>query len=68
MGASLAKMLREQGGRCALCNGALDIADANTDHRLPRSRGGRDVDSNKQATHRDCNTAKGNALIPGGLQ
>lgn len=58
--ARLQRLLDENGWRCGLCRGpVLDIADANLDHILPRSRGGRATLDNLQPAHITCNTLRG---------
>ena len=53
-------LLDAHGWRCALCRGPVaDIADANLDHIVPRSAGGRATLDNLQPTHIMCNTLRG---------
>ena len=56
----LAKLLRQQKNRCALCDNLLDDETATIDHIKPLSRGGAKRDpANLQATCPACNRLKG---------
>jgi 5-methylcytosine-specific restriction endonuclease McrA len=57
---------------CAWCGDPIDLTlsgnhplGPSVDHILPRAQGGRDVPSNLQPMHRRCNTARGQAPLPG---
>lgn len=53
--------LEEQQGYCPICGKAIPQGKgaSHTDHRLPRSRGGTDDESNIQAVCASCNRRKG---------
>lgn len=44
---------------CGLCGDSVDPEDIHIDHILPRSLGGKDVESNLQVAHSRCNIEKG---------
>lgn len=46
---------------CAICGNIIDnIKDANVDHIIPWSKGGKTTLENAQLTHEFCNKSKGN--------
>lgn len=51
------RLMRLQGGRCAICRGRLNV-DVHVDHIMPRALGGSNRRSNLQLTHPACNLAK----------
>ncbi|MBI4579672.1 MAG: HNH endonuclease [Planctomycetes bacterium] len=56
---SQARLLRHQGGRCTGCGLYVRPGDLlETDHVVPRSRGGDHTSSNKQVLHAHCHDAK----------
>ena len=55
----LKRKLREQFGRCYYCHQSLDFVDATEDHKMPKSRGGEDIEANIVAACWPCNTQKG---------
>jgi hypothetical protein len=54
------QVLKESGGRCALCGATSKQAVLHVDHIQPRSRGGTNDKSNLQALCDRCNLGKGN--------
>lgn len=46
------------GRRCVMCGALLDLAEAEIDHRIPRSRGRDDSMENLQTLCRDCHRGK----------
>jgi 5-methylcytosine-specific restriction endonuclease McrA len=52
----------QQGGLCGLTGQPMDIADADVDHIIPKSRGGSDELANLRWTTRAANQAKGDLL------
>ena len=54
------QVLKESGGRCALCGATSKEAVLQVDHIQPRSRGGTNDKSNLQALCDRCNLGKGN--------
>lgn len=46
------------GGLCGVCDRPVAFGDAEWDHIIPRSAGGRTVESNIQPSHRACNFFK----------
>jgi RNA-directed DNA polymerase len=55
----LGQLLREQQGRCSWCHRYfLDSEAIEIDHILPRSLGGTNAFSNRQALHRHCHDQK----------
>lgn len=49
---------------CAICNNSIEsIEDANVDHIIPWSKGGRTILENAQITHEFCNKSKGNKEV-----
>lgn len=53
-------VLKEGGGRCALCGATKDERPLDVDHIIPRSRGGKNELANLQVLCSKCNRAKGN--------
>lgn len=51
--------LQDQCGSCHYCYTPLTPRTATADHKLPRSKGGRNTRENIAASCRDCNGAKG---------
>jgi RNA-directed DNA polymerase len=52
-------LLRQQGGRCALCNAYIAMGDVmEVDHIIPRKEGGRDTWRNLQLVHKHCHVTK----------
>lgn len=58
----LRSLWERQGGLCGLTGQPMDIAEADVDHIIPRSRGGSDELSNLRWTTRAANQAKGDLL------
>lgn len=56
---ALKKLLKRQGGQCALCGQLVARNNANLDHIIPTSQGGPDRFWNLQATHKRCNFLRG---------
>jgi diadenosine tetraphosphate (Ap4A) HIT family hydrolase len=54
------QVLKESGGRCALCGITKKESPIDVDHIIPRSRGGTHNKSNLQALCIKCNRSKGN--------
>jgi diadenosine tetraphosphate (Ap4A) HIT family hydrolase len=52
------KVLKESGGRCALCGITKDDSPIDVDHIIPRSRGGSNDITNLQALCSKCNRSK----------
>lgn len=55
----IAKLLKEQNGKCAWCD--LHFKDGDligTDHKIPTSKGGKNEHSNLQLLHRHCHDQK----------
>lgn len=49
---------------CSICNNVIDsIDDANVDHIIPWSKGGKTTLDNAQITHEFCNKSKGNKEV-----
>jgi RNA-directed DNA polymerase len=63
-------LLRRQHGRCAYCKLYFKAEDVlEVDHIIPRSQGGKDVNTNCQLLHRHCHdskTVKDGSLKKGG--
>lgn len=58
----LQKMVEQQDHICPLCSKHLLLEEANIDHKVPKSKGGSNDQSNLQATHIICNSLKGDRL------
>jgi ATP adenylyltransferase len=56
------RLMRKGNNRCAICGLGVDLASANLDHIVPRSKGGRNDIFNLRVTHRTCNTKRGNQM------
>lgn len=54
------QVLKESGGRCALCGITKQERALDVDHIIPRSRGGDNTLANLQVLCEKCNRAKGN--------
>jgi len=54
------RVLKESGGRCALCGATRDDRPLHVDHIKPRSRGGKTEYENLQVLCSKCNQTKGN--------
>jgi ATP adenylyltransferase len=54
------QVLKESGGRCALCGVCKSDVPLDVDHIIPRSRGGSNDLANLQALCTKCNRTKGN--------
>ena len=54
------QVLKEGGGRCALCGATKEERPLDVDHIIPRSRGGTNDRSNLQVLCSKCNRTKGN--------
>ena len=46
--------LDEQGGRCSVCGGSLDMDHAQCHHEVPYSEGGPSTKFNTSIVHEDC--------------
>lgn len=57
----LSRLIELQNGRCSICLQPLLLIEANFDHHVPRSKGGRDW-QNLRAAHESCNCAKGSKM------
>lgn len=56
-------LLERQGNKCGICQEPIRSGEeADLDHIVPKSRGGKHTLSNLQATHKACNGAKGNRM------
>ncbi|MCK4409764.1 MAG: HNH endonuclease [Candidatus Eisenbacteria sp.] len=53
-------VLKESGGRCALCGATKQERPLDVDHIKPRSKGGTNDPSNLQVLRSKCNRSKGN--------
>lgn len=49
---------------CWMCNCQLTRSTATVDHLQPKSKGGRNVESNFKLACKPCNVARGNTSIP----
>jgi ATP adenylyltransferase len=54
------KLLKEAGGRCALCGATKNDRPLDIDHIKPRSRRGKNEEENLQVLCAKCNRSKGN--------
>jgi diadenosine tetraphosphate (Ap4A) HIT family hydrolase len=54
------RVLKESGGRCALCGATKKDRPLHVDHIKPRSKGGKTVYENLQTLCSKCNLSKGN--------
>lgn len=54
------RVLKESGGRCALCGATKSESPLDVDHIIPRSKGGKTVYENLQVLCAKCNRSKGN--------
>ena len=54
------RVLKESGGRCALCGVTMKEQPLDVDHIIPKSRGGKNTYENFQVLCLRCNRAKGN--------
>jgi len=54
------RVLKESGGRCALCGVTKNESPLDVDHIIPRSKGGETVYENLQVLCAKCNRSKGN--------
>jgi HNH endonuclease len=52
------------GGVCQVCRREIPFEEATRDHRVPLSKGGRNVLSNVQLACRDCNNEKSDSIGP----
>ena len=52
-------LLNKQDGRCFYCKVEISLADATLDHRVARSKGGKNALSNLVVACRFCNHEKG---------
>lgn len=52
---------------CWMCNCQLTRGTATVDHLQPKSKGGRNVESNFKLACKPCNNARGNTSIPSRL-
>lgn len=50
---------KKQDGKCFYCTVDISLADATLDHRVPRSRGGKNALSNLVVACHFCNQEKG---------
>jgi len=59
MDATRAKLLKQQNGKCAYCSHNFMDGDLlEIDHKIPKSLGGKDSQSNYQLLHRHCHDKK----------
>lgn len=54
------RVLKESGGRCALCGISKEDSPLDIDHIIPRSKGGKTVYENLQVLCANCNRSKAN--------
>ena len=60
---SVKRQLFHEGYICSYCGNEIkDIADAEVDHIIPFSQGGKTEISNAQLLHRHCNRAKSDSM------
>jgi len=57
-------LLTDQGDRCALCGGWLELDDYEVDHIVPFVHGGGNQHANIQLVHPSCNRSKGSDIAP----
>jgi RNA-directed DNA polymerase len=56
---SIAKLLKKQDGKCNWCNLPFQVEDIiETDHIIPKSIGGLDINDNLQLLHKHCHDSK----------
>ena len=56
-------LFHKQDGKCAACKDPRPIQKLETDHIMPKSKGGQDIDSNLQLLCGWCNRTKGNRTM-----
>lgn len=56
-------LARKWDSYCPYCKKYVEDNEVSVDHKIPRSRGGRNIISNIVLCCRQCNTDKGNQLI-----
>jgi 5-methylcytosine-specific restriction endonuclease McrA len=68
---ALESLIRKQNNLCHLCGQPMKAPTAVShpraatfDHLVPRSKGGRDCESNGAAAHYECNQARGDLDLP----
>lgn len=53
------QLLKDQKGRCSICNDVFTINDRlEIDHKIPKSQGGKDLYENLQLVHKTCHITK----------
>lgn len=57
-------LLADQDGRCALCDGPLELDEHEVDHVVPFVYGGGNEQANIQLAHPGCNRSKGADIAP----
>lgn len=57
------RLYRANGGRCAFCLKEAPFHKMTLDHKVPKSRGGSDEESNLTVACRSCNASKGNRTL-----
>lgn len=57
-------LLAAQDGRCALCDGPLELDEHDVDHIVPFVYGGGNEQANIQLAHPGCNRSKGAEIAP----
>jgi 5-methylcytosine-specific restriction endonuclease McrA len=57
-------LLADQDGRCALCEGTLELDEHEVDHIVPFVYGGGNEQANIQLVHPGCNRRKGADISP----
>ena len=58
------KLYGKQRGYCNLCEEHFKFRHFEIDHKIPKSKGGQDIDSNFQLLCGHCNRIKGNKTMP----
>ena len=57
-------LLADQDGRCAICEGTIELDEHEVDHIIPFVYGGGNEQANIQLVHPSCNRSKGADIAP----